>query len=216
MINRDTYHWIHFYSEQQKLGVGQTAAKLGISESTVRRHLAESGYEGRKAREVPSVLDEFEPIIGKMLSAHPYTSSQIFQRLKENGYSGSYSTLRRHVSQVRPPVKKAFFKLHFAPGEAAQADFGSCGTVRCENTERRLSVFVMELCHSRYLFAEFIPLERGEHFMSCHYRAFLDFGGVPERVIVDYVPGNITWTTANALCLNADGMGRRRSTIRSI
>ena len=70
MIDRDTYHWIHFYSEQQKLGVGQTAAKLGISESTVRRHLAESGYEGRKAREVPSVLDEFEPIIGKMLSSN--------------------------------------------------------------------------------------------------------------------------------------------------
>ncbi len=185
MIDRDTYHWIHFYITQQKLSAGQTASKLGISESTVRRHLLQTGYEGRKEREIPSVLDGFEQIIGKMLSEHPYTSSQVFQRLKENGYSGSYSTLKRHVSRVRPPVKKAFFKLHFSPGEAAQADFGSCGTIRCENTERRLSVFVMELCHSRYLFAEFIPLERGEHFLSCHYSAFLDFGGVPERVIVD-------------------------------
>ena len=185
MIDRDTYHWIHFHSEHGKLHAGQIAAKLGISESTVRRHLKDDGYEGRKGREIPCLLDGFESAIREMLLNHPYTSAQIFQRLRENGYSGSYGTVKRHVARVRPPVKKAFFKLHFEPGEAAQADFGSCGTVRCGNTERRLSVFVMELCHSRYLFAEFIPLEREEHFLSCHYRGFLDFGGVPDRVMVD-------------------------------
>ena len=185
MITRETYHWIHFYSSHDKLAPSQTAAKLGISESTVRRHLAADEYTGRKKREVKSVLDGYKEQIGKLLSLHPYTSEQIFRLITESGYRGSYSTVKRYVRSVRPARRKAYFPLHFRAGEAAQVDFGNCGTVPCGNTTRRLSVFVMVLCYSRYLYAEFIPCERKEHFLQCHYNGFLEFGGVPERVIVD-------------------------------
>ncbi len=185
MITREMYHWIHFYNRHDKLTPSQIGVKLGISGSTVCRHLGESEYTGRRKREVESVLDGYKDKISELLSAHPYTSEQIFRRICESGYTGSCSTVRRYVHQVRPATPKAFFTLHFASGEAAQVDFGTCGTVPCGNINRRLSVFVMVLCYSRYLYAEFIPCERKEHFFQCHYNAFLEFNGVPERVIVD-------------------------------
>lgn len=185
MITREIYHWIHFYNRHDKLTPSQIGAKLDISGSTVRRHLAESEYTGRRKREVESVLDNYKNKISELLSAHPYTSEQIFRRICESGYTGSYSTVRRYVRQVRPVTPKAFFTLHFESGEAAQVDFGTCGTVPCGNINRRLSVFVMVLCYSRYLYAEFIPCERKEHFLQCHYNAFREFKGVPKRVIVD-------------------------------
>jgi transposase len=185
MISREMYHWIHFYSRNEKLTPSQIGEKLNISESTVRRHLTESEYTGRKERHIRSVLDGYRDDIKVLLSNHPYSSEQIFRRIKENGYTGSYSTVKRYVHLVRPVMPKAYFSLYFAPGEAAQVDFGSCGTVLCGNTNRRLSVFVIVLCYSRYLYAEFIPCERKEHFLQCHYNGFLEFGGVPDRIIVD-------------------------------
>ena len=185
MITREIYHWIHFHHRHGKLSPFQIGRKLGLSESTVRRHLAADEYDGRMGRHVKSVLDSYRDMIGGLLAGQPYSAEQIFQRIREKGYTGSYSTVKRHVRLVRPVMPKAYFSLHFAPGEAAQADFGSCGTVPCGNTSRRLSVFVMALCYSRYLYAEFIPCERREHFLQCHYNAFLEFGGVPDRVIVD-------------------------------
>jgi transposase len=185
MINREMYHWIHFYDRNEKLTPSQIGVKLKISESTVRRHLAESEYTGRKERHSQSVLDDYKDYIKNLLSSHPYSSEQVFRRISENGYTGSYSTVKRYVRLVRPVMAKAYFSLHFAPGEAAQVDFGTCGTVPCGNMNRRLSVFVMVLCYSRYLYAEFIPCERKEHFFQCHYNGFIEFGGVPGRVIVD-------------------------------
>lgn len=185
MITRDIYHWIHFYHRHEKLSPSQIGIKLNISESTVRRHLAADEFTGRKKRHIKSLLDGYRDMIKRLLECHPYSAEQIYQRIKENGYAGSYSTVKRYVRLVRPVMPKAFFSLHFAPGEAAQVDFGSCGTIPCGNSNRKLSVFVMVLCYSRYLYAEFIPCERKEHFLQCHYNAFLEFEGVTDRVIVD-------------------------------
>ena len=50
----------------------------------------------------------------------------------------------------------AFLKLHFAPGQCAQVDWGS-GRFFAEvgGTRRRLSFFVMVLCYSRRMYVEF-------------------------------------------------------------
>jgi len=50
---------------------------------------------------------------------------------------------------------------------------------------RRLSFFVMVLCHSRMLYAEFFTGETMEFWLQAHRNAFEAFGGVPERVMVD-------------------------------
>jgi len=185
MINRDIYYRIHYLYKHESLSIDQISEELSLSKSTVRRHLKQGEFRERKGRNCNTKLDDFKEQVNELLKKHPYTAMQIFQMLTEDGFEGSYCTVKRYVLKVRPVQRKAYFKLNFLPGEAAQVDFGYCGKVPCENTERRLSVFVMVLCYSRYLFAEFIPCERQEHFLSGHRNAVRDFGGVPVRVIVD-------------------------------
>jgi hypothetical protein len=89
------------------------------------------------------------------------------------------------VAKVRPKRSPAFLKLVFQPGEAAQVDWGSFGTVRVGSAVRRLSFFVMVLCHSRMMYLEFTTSQTMEHFLACHSNAFSFFGGIPKKVMVD-------------------------------
>jgi transposase len=185
MITREQYYQLHVLHDSLQLNVAQLAEKLNISESSVRRWLKISEYSERSSRLLSGKLSNWHERIEHLLQQHNYSAMQLFQMISEAGYTGSYSTVKRYVKKVRPPRKKAFFKLNFSAGDAAQVDFGYCGTVPCGNTKRKLIVFVMVLCHSRYMYAEFIPCERTEHFLQCHFNAFKDFNGIPKRVIVD-------------------------------
>jgi hypothetical protein len=60
-----------------------------------------------------------------------------------------------------------------------------------DNTRRRLSFFVMVLAFSRRMYVEFTVSQTMEHFLACHEHAFAAFGGVPTKIMVDYVPGHI-------------------------
>jgi len=185
MISRETYWNIHRLHELDRLTPGQVARILGMSETTARKWLETAEYNGRKVREISSIVDRWTTHIDRMLARHPYTAMQIFQELAGQGYDGSYSTVRRYVIKVRPPQPQAFLELSFEPGEAAQVDFGSCGTLSCGNVNRRLSVLMAVLCDSRLMYAEFVLCERLEHFLECQKNAFEAFRGVPRRVIVD-------------------------------
>ena len=109
---------------------------------------------------------------------------QITQRLRECGYSGGITIVRDYVRRVRPRPREAFLKLSFAPGEAAQIDWGEWGTIGVGGTRRRLSFFVMVLCYSRMMYVEFFVSQQMEQFLGAHLNAFAALG-VPQRVIVD-------------------------------
>ena len=93
--------------------------------------------------------------------------------------------MKKFVRKVRPKREKAYFTLAFAPGECAQVDWGSYGSIRVGETTRRLSFFVMVLCYSRQMYVEFTVSQTMEHFLGCHQNAFRAFGGIPTRIMVD-------------------------------
>jgi len=53
------------------------------------------------------------------------------------------------------------------------------------STRRRLSFFLMVLCHSRRMYLEFTVSQKMEFFLACHENAFAAFGGVVRRIMVD-------------------------------
>lgn len=120
-----------------------------------------------------------------MIEKHPYSSAQIFQRIKEDGYDGGKTIVDDYVRKIRPKKTKAYLKLIFAPGECAQVDWGSYGSVHVGSTSRRLSFFVMVLCHSRMMYVEFTVSQTMEHFLGRHQNAFQFFGSVPKKIMVD-------------------------------
>ncbi len=185
MMDYETFCTIKKLHDQDGLNCAQIAKTIGVDSRTVRKWIAEQRYRPRKTYPKSSILDSFKPEINRMLEKHAYTARQIYQQLQELNYEGSYNTVKRYVRKVRPNKSKAYLKLSFAPGECAQVDWGSFGSVNVGNTRRRLSFFVMVLCYSRFMYVEFTVSQTMEHWLSCHQHAFEFFGGIPSRIMVD-------------------------------
>ena len=115
--------------------------------------------------------------------------------VREHGYTGSYSTvyrlLRRLAAERGLDVP---LRLEFAPGEAAQVDFGAGPAITDVYTGEVFKswFFVMTLCHSRHQYVELVRDQTVATWLGCHRRAFEWFGGVVNRVIIDNAKCAIT------------------------
>ena len=188
MIDYQTFCQVRQLRDAEQLTITQIAAQLGLHWQTVAAWEKRPRYERRKsvpARRRLSKLEAFKPAIQRLLATHTYSVTQLLARLREQGYDGRYTILRNYVRSVRPPRSAAFLTLHFAPGQCAQVDWGSWGSIRVGNTRRRLSFFALVLCHSRQLYVEFTLGQSQEQWLACHEHAFEYLGGVPAEVMVD-------------------------------
>lgn len=185
MIDYETYVRIKNYYEQEGLNYSQIAQCMALDHRTVAKWANEKHYQPRKSHQRSSKLDPYKNDIVRMLEKHPFSAMQILIRIRQDGYDGGYSILKEYVRKIRPKKTKAFLKLCFAPGECAQVDWGSYGSVAVGDTHRRLSFFVMVLCHSRLMYVAFTVSQTMEHFLACHQDAFQFFGAVPRKVMVD-------------------------------
>lgn len=118
---------------------------------------------------------------------------------REHGYTGSYSAVRRMLATIKretPP--DATVRLVFAPGEAAQVDFGAGPMLAHPAGDvRRTWAFVMTLCFSRHQYVEFVWDQTVGTWLGCHRRAFEWFGAVPSRLIIDNAKCAITKACAH-------------------
>jgi transposase len=185
MIDYHRFCQIKDLHEHQGLTTAQIAHALALDPRTVAYWLRQERFRPRTSTPRASKLAPFKPQIVQMLDKYPYSAAQVFQRLREQGFAGGYSIVKAYVSTVRPKRQPAFLKLAFAPGECAQVDWGSFGSVPVGQTSRRLSFFVMVLCYSRMMYVEFTVSQTMEHFLACHQHAFEFFGGIPTKVMVD-------------------------------
>lgn len=185
MVDYETWCRIRDHALRQGLKTPQTARALGLDARTVRYWSQVEHYRARASVQRSSKLDPFKGLITRWLDTHPYTAQQVYQRLREAGYAGGVSIVKDYVHAIRPQPRPAFLKLDFAPGECAQVDWGEWGTIGVGGTMRRLSFFVMVLCYSRRMYVEFTVSQQMEFFLRCHENAFVAFGAVPARLMID-------------------------------
>ncbi|MGQ0592843.1 MAG: hypothetical protein ACT4QB_09390 [Gammaproteobacteria bacterium] len=181
MIDYETFCKIKRYRVEEHLTLAQTARALGLHPLTVAKWAGREQYRARRSASRASKLDPFKPDIVRWLETHPLSAAQIFQRLREVGYPGGYTIVKDYVRRVRPRRAPAFLTLAFAPGEAAQVDWGEYGSIALGTTRRRLSFFVMVLCYSRLMYLEFTVSQTMEHFLACQKPCLRGvFGGTLE------------------------------------
>lgn len=110
------------------------------------------------------------------------------------GYAGSYSSVRRFLQGLKDAHPDVTTVLAFDPGDVAQVDFGRGPTIKDVFTEQTIAtwIFVMVLAWSRHQYAEIVPDQKVETWLSCHRSAFEFFGGVPARVVIDNPKNAIT------------------------
>ena len=184
------------------------AKDLNISRPTVHKYWLWAEAQGflRPECALPdqaTLLAALEPVLQpppmiSTLEPHRATVEQlleqgvemtaIWQRLQENhDYQGSYSSVRRFVHHLRPSEAEAFVRVHSAPGEEMQVDFGYVGQLYDPDSGRLRPAyaFVATLCYSRHQYAELVFDQKVPTWLALHRRAFESFGGVPRRVVPD-------------------------------
>ncbi|MBP6435687.1 MAG: IS21 family transposase, partial [Sphingorhabdus sp.] len=144
--------------------------------------------KARRARSTISTVEPFREVVARWAEQGVGGVAIHAALRREHGYTGSYSAVRRMLGAVaatRPP--EATVRLEFAPGSAAQVDFGAGPRLHdpARGEQRRTWAFVMTLCFSRHQYVEFVWDQTVATWLGCHRRAFEWFGAVPARVIID-------------------------------
>ena len=173
-----------YYAEHWK--VGTIAAEVGVHHETVQSAIGTDRFVSR-GRVTSSMLDPYKPFIAETLEKHPkLRATRLYQMIQGRGYEGSVVQLRKYVRKVRPAGKReAYLRLSTLPGEQAQVDWASFGTIKIGRAKRRVSCFVLVLSWSRGMFARFYLDQTMESFLVGHVQGFTCLGGVPRGVLYD-------------------------------
>ncbi len=193
-----------FFSEKQS--ARQIARDLGLNRRSILKVVRRRSIREERVVTVrKSILDPFKDEIRIMLTRDARCPAPaILNRLRELGYPGGISILTEYLRKVRSrPVRRreAFLRLEFAPGEAAQVDWGEFGDVFGDGV--KIHCFGIVLCYSRYLYVEFTRSEKFEDFIRCHERAFRFFGGVPKQCWYDNLTSAVTERAGSLIRFNA-------------
>ncbi len=200
---RDLIHRVRAGESDRRI-----ARDLGMSRTTVRKYhqwadaqgylqagtpfpddatlAAALGTSPRPPR-VASSVEPHRELVQRLLD-QGVEMTAIFQRLQDDhGYRGSYSSVRRYVRKLRPAEPQVVVRVHTAPGEEAQVDFGSVGQLYDpdKGRARRAHVFVATLSYSRHQYAELVFDQKVPTWIALHRNAFESWGGVPQRVVPD-------------------------------
>lgn len=134
-----------------------------------------------------STVAPYRSVVEGMLGANAEAKAIHRRLLRSHGYTGSYSSVRRFIAQLRSPVPAAVIRIETNPGRQAQVDFGTVGKM-WDPARKRLQTaycFVMTLSWSRHMFVRFVFDQRTATWLECHRLAFEAFGGVPEEMVID-------------------------------
>lgn len=147
-------------------------------------------------RPPPQTVSSLDPYRAFVLQLHAdgVDGTAILQRLHEQGYTGTLSSLYRFLRRLHPPTPDTPVRIERAPGEEGQVDFGYAGHLLDPTTgqRRKAWAFVMVLAWSRYQYVEFVFDQSVPTWIALHRNAFAFFGGVPRRIVLDNLKAGIT------------------------
>ena len=165
----------------------EIAEKLGYHPATVAKWLKAGGPP-----EAVVVSDECRVMtavwrarIGVLLGRHPrLLATSVHNKLRAEGFGGSYPTVVRAVREIRGPrfgaAAAASVPIFTGPGEEAQFDFCNLDSIAAGwGWDRPLRCFGAILCWSRRRMWWFTASEDQNHTFEGLVRAFECFGGVP-------------------------------------
>jgi transposase len=194
-------------SEIDKLSGRVIASRLHCSRHTVAKALKLAQPPRSQAARRAHLLDAYVEQIQQLLAKYPDLSAvRIREEIArgEQGYTGSASTLRRYVHQIRPARGRVYQEVHYQPAQAMQVDWGDCGRVQVGSTTRKVSVFVAVLCYSRLLFIEFTLSQRKAEFYRSLVNALAFFGGSPRHLIFDNLKAAVLNGSGRQACFHPE------------
>jgi len=186
-MSPETWAEIRRLFHVEKLSQREIARSLRINRRTIQRALLHDHAPPSPARKRASILDPFEKDLREILAQTPrITAVRMLEELGRRGFQGKITVVKDRLVEIREKREnEAYVRRLFHPGEAAEVDWASCGSIEVAGRKRRVSAFVMVLSYSRMIYLEFTLSEGLEEFLRCHQNAFNFFGGCPRKCLYD-------------------------------
>jgi transposase len=151
----------------------------------------------------PRSTDPFLPYLRERLMAYPgLTAVRLWRELRERGYAGGYTAVKRTVREIRPqPIKPFEVRFETPPGEQAQVDLARFEAEFTDEPEvtRIVWLFSMVLGHSRLIWARFVVRQDLQTVLRCHIAALEAIGGMPREILYDRMKTAVIGEDADGL-----------------
>lgn len=183
-------HWLDIRNDYNKgLSYTEISKKYNIDPRTAKKYAhsdTKPVYSLTEAK--PSILDPYKQQINIWLEEAPYSATRIWEKLKEQGFSGGYTVVKHYVRGKKEQLEeKATVRFETMPGQQAQVDwaFFENYTVYEDGEWKPLYCFLMILGYSRMRYIEFVTDMTTSTLIRCHVNAFRYFNGYPEEILYD-------------------------------
>jgi transposase len=184
---------------RQGLSRRAIARALGISRNTVKVMLAahtaareETGQPAIVARPAraprASKLDTHAARASELLGQyHDITAQRVFETLREEGFVGGYTAVKKYVRAQRPPPRPtpSLATPEYGPGEMAESDWSPYEVVFADGHKELVQGFSYVLVHSRRKYYDLYRHADLHALMDGHVQAFTRFGGCAETCTYD-------------------------------
>lgn len=171
------------------LGISRNTVKELLAEHYVKRAIEHSALPQKPAR-LPraSKIDAFEGRIRELFERYPdITAQRVFETLRDEGYDGQYTTVKKRVRVLRPPPRPEPSRVTpvYGPGVMSESDWSPYKIKYTDGSREEIHAFGYTL---RYSTRKFFRAYRdnGLHaLMEGHVKAFERFDGCARACIYD-------------------------------
>jgi len=163
---------------------------LGVSRNTLKKILrlhAQQRDTGHSALPVatpraprPCKIDAYAGRVAELVARYPdITAQRVFEMLKDQGFAGGYTGVKRHLRRVRPAPKPtpSLEAPVWGPGQMAESDWSPYPLTYTDGQSETVQLFSYVLVYSRRKCFEVFAKADLFALMDGHQRAFARFGG---------------------------------------
>lgn len=195
MIKMESIEQIRKMHFIEGVSIRQISKKTGLHRDTVSKYLMPENpkppkYSKPEKRKHP-VLDPYIPMIKKILEEDKkrhrkqrHSGNKIYEILKDEGYTGGYTTITDYLRKVKVKTKEAFLPLEFELGAYAEADWTEA-YFHLKGKVTKAHIFILKLRGSGGYYAIAYPFEKQEAFFDAHIKCFEFLKGVPYKIAYD-------------------------------
>jgi transposase len=197
---------------RQGLSPTAIARQLGIDRKTVRKYITRGleppAYRSQPRR--PRCTDDFVPYLRERVAAYPgLTAVRLLRELRERGFIGGYTAVKRAVQDIRPDQAQRFeVRFETLPGEQAQVDLARFEVAFTDEpgVTRIVWLFSMVLGFSRLIWGRFVVHQDLQSVLRCHVAAFAAIGGAPREILYDRMKTAVIGEDADGLVIYNRGL----------
>lgn len=182
-----------------KVNLAELERRTGISRSKLRTLktngfiIKPHGLTGKPSNN-SKVIEGFTGVIDSLLAKGVTNSAVVYERVMEQGYTGSLSSIKSyiHAHKHLVPAKRQLVspqgnrgrRYETEPGESYQMDWGFVNVETSYGKSYKIACFAMICHHCGQRYIEFFPNAKQENLFIGMIHAFI-YMGIPKYVLTD-------------------------------